>query len=153
MITTNHNQSTQMMMHTSANIKVKLLTILSLLMLVVGNAWADSTYKLSLNGSATESTNGGAFGSLNFFAVTGSFNTKYKDATYDGISFTSGLKLESSTGTVSFTSSAATVTIVQSTSANADNTIKMDGIELPTSTALPVTVSTGTNYREYVITV
>lgn len=97
--------------------------------------WADKTCTISYNGSDVQSTAG-------YFTHSGNhnFNTKFKDATYAGISFTSGLKMEGST-TINFTNTnIATVVIVQSTWS--DKTLKFDGSDL-TATA------TGTGYREY----
>lgn len=97
--------------------------------------WADKTCTISYNGSDVQSTAG-------YFTHSGNhnFNNKFKDATYAGISFTSGLKMEGST-TINFTNTnIATVVIVQSTWS--DKTIKFDGSDL-TATA------TGTGYREY----
>lgn len=113
--------------------------------------WAETTHRLSLNGSAQESEGTNEFGTTSFFTVSGNYNTKFTGATYDGITFTSGLKMESSTS-ISFTTthSTATVTIVQSTwkadKAEKTNTIKLDNTEID----IPASES-GTGYYEYVI--
>ena len=114
-----------------------------LLMIIVGggNVWGQYTYKLTLNGSAVETLNGSAHSG--FYSVSGSYNTKFNGATYDGTTFTSGLKLDSK-GEVIFSCTAATVTIVQSTWS--DETIELDDTEL-------VSRTTGTNYYEYTVVV
>ena len=74
---------------------------------------------LTLNGSAVADPE-------DFFAVEGSFNNKFNGASYEGVDYTSGLKLDSK-GKVSFTTPegvTATVTVVQSTWS--DKTIKFD---------------------------
>ena len=101
--------------------------------------WADTTYTISFNGSDSQSTAG-------YFSKSGNqkFNSKFNGATYAGITFTSGLKMESTT-LVGFTNAnTATVVIVQSTWS--DNTIKFDGTELAVTSA---TEETG--YRVYTI--
>lgn len=125
--------------------KRNLTTLWMLLLMIIvggGNAWGQYTYKLTLNGSAVETLNGSAHSG--FYSVTGSYNTKFNGATYDGTAFTSGLKLESNTGTVTFSCTAATVTIVQSTWS--DKTIKLDGTVLSDRT-------TGENFYEYTVAV
>lgn len=85
----------------------------------------------------------------NFFTFEGkhNFNTKFTGATYAGIDFTSGLKMESST-TINFTTTVeSTVTIVQSTLT--DKTNKFDGTELAVADAV---AEEGTGYRVYTIT-
>jgi hypothetical protein len=62
-----------------------------------------------------------------------SFNNKFKDASYDGIDFTNGLKMESSTKIMFTTPAEATITIVQSTWS--DKTLKFDGTELAVADA------------------
>lgn len=97
--------------------------LLSLLMLVgAGSAFAE-TYKISFNGKDSATPAG-------FFTFEGkhSFNGKFKDATYDGTSYTSGLKMEGSTVIKFSTTGASVVTIVQSTWS--EKTIKLDGNEL-----------------------
>ena len=102
----------------------------------IGTAWAGDVYKLQLNGANVEYVNGVKSSSLTFFTYNSdkhSFNNKFNGATYDDVSYTSGLKMESATN-VSWTSTAAsTVTIVQSTWG--DKTIKFDGNELSRSNA------------------
>ena len=85
------------------------------------------TFSVSFNGSDIETPTG-------FFSYDGkhNFNTKFT-GTYDGMTFSSGLKMEGST-TIAFTTEAVgNVTIVQSTWS--DYTIKLDGTELELSSA------------------
>ena len=96
----------------------------------VNSAWAD-TYKVTYNGADA--------GNTDYFTNSGNhnFNSKFKDCTYDGTDFTSGLKMESST-TISFTNAkTATVTIVQSTWS--DKTIKFDDNALSVGDAEAIT--------------
>ena len=117
----------------------------------VTDARADTTHKLSLNGSASESLNNGIYGSTSFFTVARTsgainYNPKFKDASYDGINFTSGLKMESNV-TISFTtSSISTVTIVQSSLIvnGSQHTITWNG----TAQIVPASES-GSGYYEY----
>ena len=107
-----------------------------------GNLWADTTNKLVLNGS--ESSNPAGYFSHDTSGKF-NFNSKYNGVTYDGVTFTSGLKMEGSTVvTFSTTAASSIVTIVQSTWSA--NTIKFDGAELSVSDA-----TAGTGYREYKI--
>ena len=126
----------------------KLFTLLTLALLSIGTAWAGDVYKISFNGANKEFKNGTEVEAGDFFSWNASkhnFNTKFKDCTYDGIDYTSGLKMEGATS-VSWTSAAtATVTIVQSTWS--DNTIKLDGSELAVNNAV-----SGTGCRIYTIT-
>ena len=99
------------------------------------------TATLSLNGAAVADPE-------NFFVVEGTYNTKFKDASYGGVDYVSGLKLDSK-GKVSFTTPegvTATVTIVQSTWS--DKAIKFDGNDLAVADA-----TAGTGYRVYTFTV
>ncbi len=113
--------------------------LLSLLMLVgARSAWAE-VYKITYNGSDSATPSG-------FFTYAGShnFNDKFKGATYDGTTFTKGLKMESSSQILFTTSGISTVTIVQSTWS--DKTLKLDGTELAVADA-----EAGTGYRVYTI--
>lgn len=69
-----------------------------------------------------------------------SFNSKFA-GTYDGLDYTSGLKMESSTVINFTTEHPATVIIVQSTWS--DNSIKLDGVEYGVSSATTPEGSTG----------
>lgn len=118
----------------------KLFTLLTLLLCVASSAWAGDIYKFQLNGSNVELINGVKSSTPSFFSWNSSkhsFNTKFTGCTYDEVSYTSGLKMESATQ-VSWTSTASsTVTVVQSTWSNA--TIKFDGTELAVAEAEAIT--------------
>ena len=111
------------------NNKLRFL-LLSLLAVFMGTAsQAQDIYTISFNGSNSQSTEG----YFSWNSAKHNFNSKFNGAEYAGISFTSGLKMESATN-VSFTSTASSkVTIVQSTWSSA--TIKFDGTELAISSA------------------
>jgi hypothetical protein len=101
------------------------------------------TYSVSFNGSDIESPTG-------FFSYDGkhNFNTKFT-GTYDGMIFSSGLKMEGST-TIAFTTEAVgSVTIVQSTWS--DYTIKLDGTELELSSATTPAGSSGVRVYQQAI--
>ena len=116
------------------------LSLLAVLTSVV--TYAGDTYTISFNGSNSQST----AGYFSWNSDKHNFNTKFNGATYAGISFTSGLKMEGATY-VNFTSTAtSTVIIVQSTWSA--NTIKFDGTELAIADAV---AGTG-NCRIYTIT-
>lgn len=122
--------------------KKKLFTLLTLMLCVCTGAWAavGDTFTVTFNGKDAQT-------SSNYFSFSGNhnFNTKFNSATYDDVTYTSGLKMESST-TISWTSaSTATVTIVQSTWSA--NTIKLDGTALVVNDA-----AAGTGCRIYTIT-
>lgn len=122
----------------------KLFTILAMLMFVLQYSMA-GTATLTLNGSEVSDPTG-------FFTHDASgkfsFNAKYNGATYAGISFTSGLKMEGTTKILFNTTKVSTVTIVQATNTQGDKTIQLDGSVLSTTNS---TITEGTNYREYVI--
>ena len=88
-----------------------------------------STYTVSFNGSDIENPTG-------FFTYGDgkhNFNSKFNNAVYDGLEFTSGLKMEGTTLIQFTTTTTATVTIVQSTWS--DHSIKLDDTELLASSA------------------
>jgi hypothetical protein len=122
------------------NKKLRFLLLSLITVLTSVASYAGDTYTISLNGKNAQSTEG-------FFSWNTSkhnFNTKFKDAEYAGIKFTSGLKMEGATQ-ISFTSLAtSTVIIVQSTWSA--NTIKFDGVELAVADA-----EAGTGCRIYTI--
>ncbi len=122
------------------NKKLRFLLLSLITVLTSVASYAGDTYTISLNGKNAQSTEG-------FFSWNTSkhnFNTKFKDAEYAGITFTSGLKMEGATQ-ISFTSLAtSTVVIVQSTWSA--NTIKFDGVELAVADA-----EAGTGCRIYTI--
>jgi len=111
----------------------KLLSLFVLLVAIVIGAKAE-TYKVTYNGEEVSNPTGyfthdtdGKFG----------FNTKFNGCTYDGVTYTSGLKLESTTKITFTTDATATITIVQSTWS--DKGIKFDDTELATSAAASIT--------------
>ena len=118
----------------------KLFTLLTLLLCAVSVVWAGDVYKISFNGSNAETKNGEEVTAGTYFSWNSAkhnFNPKFSGCTYDGVEYTSGLKMESAT-TVSWTSaSSATVTIVQSTWS--DKTIKLDDTELAVADAEAIT--------------
>ena len=101
-----------------------------------------ATYTISYNGADIENP-------LGFFSYEGNhnFNTKF-EGTYNGMTFTSGLKMEASSVVKFTTGSPSTVLIVQSTWSN--NTIKFDGVELPIASATTPANSVGA--RLYTLT-
>lgn len=102
----------------------KLLSLLTLLLFLGGNAFADTEYTVSLNNGATQTPSASTY-----FTVSGSYNTNYT-GTYGGTTYTKGLKLDSS-GKVTFTNTnTATVTIVQSLSTNDNKNVKFNGANL-----------------------
>ena len=90
--------------------------------------------------------NGKDEGDTDYFTNVGkhSFNAKFNGATYDGTTFTSGLKMENTTEIDFTTTATATVIIVQSTWS--DKGITFDGIGHPSSEAVA-----GTGCRVYTI--
>jgi hypothetical protein len=99
------------------------------------------TYTISFNGQNVESQEG-----FFSFGEKHNFNTKFT-GTYDGMTFNSGLKMESTTQVAFTTNAVGTITIVQSTWS--DYTIKLDGTELAISSATTPTSSTGVRvYKE-----
>ena len=95
-----------------------------------------ATYTVSFNGSDIEAPTG-------FFTYGDgkhNFNSKFT-GTYDGMEFTSGLKMEGTTLVQFTTTTTATVTIVQSTWS--DHSIKLDDTELLASSATTPTGSQG----------
>ena len=105
-------------------------------MLSVGWASAGETHKISFNGANAFYVNGTAVDGPDIFSWNSAkhnFNNKFNGASYDGIDYTNGLKMEGATN-VSFQSTAkSNVTIVQSTWSS--NTLKFDGEELAVSDA------------------
>ena len=117
----------------------KILSIFALLMTIVIGAKADDVYKLQLNGADAEYINGTKSASLTYFSKSGkhNFNSKFNGCTYDGVSYTNGLKMEGDTN-LSWTSTAvSTVVIVQSTWS--DKTINFDGTALAVADAASIT--------------
>ena len=119
--------------------KKKIFTLLTLLLCAVTSSWAQTTYKITYNGSDK--------GNTEYFTHSGNhnFNTKFNGCTYDDTTFSSGLKMEGST-TISFTNTnAASVTIVQSdwdkntSTHGTPQTIKFDGTALAVGDAEVIT--------------
>ena len=119
----------------------KILSLFVLLMTIVIGAKADDVYKFQLNGANKEIINGTTTsGASQYFSYNSSkhnFNTKFNGCTYDGVAYTSGLKMEGATQVSWTTTQTSTVTIVQSTWST--NTIKFDGTELAVSGAEAIT--------------
>lgn len=120
----------------------KIISLVALLVATFTTAWAGDVMTLTLNGSEVSNPTG-------FFTHDASgkfsFNDKFKDAEYDGITFTKGLKMEGTTAILFTTTVESNVTIVQSTWS--DKTIKFDGTELAIADA-----TAGTGCRIYTIT-
>jgi len=97
----------------------KVFTSMALLLCAsVSSVWAGDTFTVSLNGSATETRSDGS--SDKYFTIAGDYNKKYT-GTYNGTTYSSGLKINSS-GSVTFTTTTtSTLTYVQSLSSNQDN--------------------------------
>ena len=115
------------------------LLITMLLMCIIGvmTGYAQSTYTVSFNKKTITQSTDGWFN----LGETHNLNTKYT-GTYDGVTYTSGLKMETAT-TVKFTTTAnATITIVQSTATNGSYTFKFDGTEVPLSDGAADAVNT-----------
>ena len=108
--------------------------------------WADTTYTLTLNNVATQSTTG-------YFTVStgGGFNTKYTGK-YKGTEFTKGLKLNSSSSISFANKGTATVVIVQSTSSNGSNQFKFDGTAVANTTGVDNPNEGDATVRVYTIT-
>lgn len=108
--------------------------------------WADTTYTLTLNNGATQSTTG-------YFTVStgGGFNTKYTGK-YKGTEFTKGLKLNSSSSISFSNKGTATVVIVQSTSSNGSNQFKFDGTAVANTTGVDNPNEGDATVRVYTIT-
>ena len=100
-------------------------------------------FNVAFNGSDVQTKAG-------YYTFSGNhnFNSKFTGCTYDGITFTQGLKMESTTS-ISFTagivSNPVTVTIVQSDWESNENvhgtpkTIQFDGVELDVANATSIT--------------
>lgn len=107
----------------------RLFTFFALLLIGISVSWAGDKFTVILDGSATQSQSG-------YFTITdgGGYNSKYT-GTYDGHSYTKGLKLNSQSSISFTTTEKSTVTIVQSISDNgtANHVFKMDGTEVANS--------------------
>ena len=84
----------------------------------------------TLNGSLVNSPEG--FVAVNETTATTEYNTKYKGS-YNGTSFTSGLKMQNGTSVDFTTSSVCDLVVVQSIASNPNNLIKIDGTTFATN--------------------
>ena len=123
----------------------KILSLVCLLMLAMTSAWAGEVATFDLSKSPGTSTPAGFF-THEAASAAGkwNWNSKFKDAEYDGMSFSQGLKMEGATAIDFTTTDVSTVTIVQSTWSA--NTIKLDGTELAIADA-----ADGTGCRIYTV--
>lgn len=98
-----------------------LLITLVMCLAGVGGASAQTTYTVSFDNCATQSTDG-------WFTINGSINYNPKYAgTYDGTTYSKGLKMQGP-NTITFTTSATSkVTIVQSLKTYSTNYVSFDG--------------------------
>ena len=119
----------------------KILSLLCLMMLAVTSAWAGEVATFNLGTKNGVSTPEGFFKSV---GEKWSWNPKFTGGEYDGISFSQGLKMESTTKIGFTTEAVSTVTIVQSTWSA--NTIKLDDEELAVADA-----TEGTGCRIYTV--
>ena len=122
----------------------KILSLVCLLMLAMTSAWADeATFDLSKS-PGTSTPEGFFTHEAASAAGKWNWNGKFKNAEYDGITFSQGLKMEGATAIDFTTEAVSKVTIVQST--NSANTIKFDGTELAVADA-----AAGTGCRIYTV--
>ena len=120
----------------------KILSLVALMMVMCTTAWAGEVATFNLGTKNGVSTPEGFFKSV---GEKWSWNNKFTGAEYDGISFSQGLKMESTTKIGFTTEYVSTVTIVQSTWS--DKTITLDGTELAVADA-----TEGTGCRIYTVT-
>lgn len=120
----------------------KILSLVALMMVMCTTAWAGEVATFNLGTKNGVSTPEGFFKSV---GEKWSWNSKFTGGEYDGISFSQGLKMESSTKIGFTTEAVSTVTIVQSTWSA--NTIKLDDVELAVADA-----TEGTGCRIYTVT-
>ena len=121
-----------------------LLSLMLMCILGASNAMAADVYKLSFHDSSkkpgTVYLNGTVQSSSDYFSYNAdkhNYNTKFNGCTYDGISYSTGLKMEGATQITWTSTEKANVTIVQSTWS--DKTIKFDGTELAIADASAIT--------------
>ena len=90
----------------------KLFTLLTLMLMAVTSAWAGDVFTYTFNGGKEASSPAGFFS----HDANGkwSFNAKFKECTYDGKSYSNGLKMEGSTKILFTTTVESIVTIVES---------------------------------------
>ena len=121
-----------------------LLSLMLMCILGASNAVAADVYKLSFHDSSkkpgTVYLNGTVQSSSDYFSYNAdkhNYNTKFNGCTYDGISYSTGLKMEGATQITWTSTEKANVTIVQSTWS--EKTIKFDGNELAVADATAIT--------------
>lgn len=121
-----------------------LLSLMLLCILGASNAMAGDVYKLSFQDSSKKpgvvTLNGTVQASSTYFGYNAdkhNYNTKFNGCTYDGVSYSVGLKMEGATSITWTSTEKANVTIVQSTWS--DKTIKFDGTELSVDDATATT--------------
>ena len=121
-----------------------LLSLMLMCILGASNAMAGDVYKLSFQDSSKKpgvvTLNGTVQASSTYFGYNAdkhNYNTKFNGCTYDGISYSTGLKMEGATQITWTSTEKANVTIVQSTWS--DKTIKFDGTELAIADASAIT--------------
>lgn len=125
---------------------MKKLFLFLLCVLCSVGTWADTTYTLSLNGSAVQSTAG-------YFTVVdgGGYNKKYT-GTYDGVAYSKGLKINSNSSISFTTKGKSTVLIVQSTAANGTKEFKFDDTAVANSSAVENPNSGDVTVKVYTLT-
>lgn len=99
-----------------------LLITLVMCLAGVGGASAQTTYTVSFDNGATQST-------ANWFTITDpkiNYNTKYA-GTYEGTTYSKGLKMQGGTSITFTTSATSKVTIVQSLKSLSTNYVSFDG--------------------------
>lgn len=121
-----------------------LLSLMLMCILGASNAVAADTYKLSFNDSSKKpgvvTLNGTVQASSTYFGYNAdkhNYNTKFNGCTYDGVSYSVGLKMEGATSLTWTSTEKANVTIVQSTWS--EHTIKFDGEALEVADAVAIT--------------
>ena len=111
-----------------------------------GETTEAKTYTVTFNGSDVESEAG--YFTFGDDSHKHNFNPKFT-GTYNGITYTQGLKMEGST-LIEFTTTAASSTVLIAQSTWSDKTLKFDNVELDANTATTPTDSEGV--RLYTIT-
>ncbi|MBR2192364.1 MAG: chitobiase/beta-hexosaminidase C-terminal domain-containing protein [Bacteroidaceae bacterium] len=109
------------------NKRLRFLLLSLITVLMSAASYAGDKFTVILDGGDTQSPKG-------YFTVNpgGGYNSKYT-GTYDGHSYSKGLKINSSSSIAFTTTATSTVIIVQSLSSNADKTFCFDGEEIANS--------------------
>lgn len=109
------------------NKRLRFLLLSLITVLMSAASYAGDKFTVILDGGDTQSPEG-------YFTVNpgGGYNSKYT-GTYDGHSYSKGLKINSSSSIAFTTTATSTVIIVQSLSSNADKTFCFDGEEIANS--------------------